>query len=329
MNALVRTRGKIQHEPSHPDPVPGPGESLVRVLWAGICGTDLELAAGYGAFEGVPGHEFVGVVESGAAGEPPGTLVVGDINASCGACPSCLGGEEHHCPHRTVLGIVGRDGAFAEHLVLPSRNLVPLPDGFPPRLGVFVEPLAAAYEIPEQIPGLAARRALVLGDGRLATLIAQVLRLEGAEVRVLGHHERKLGFLRELGFQAVAVPPRAWRRDRFSIVVEATGRGTAVLQAIDWVRPRGIVVLKTTVVDDAVSLPLSRIVVDEISLVGSRCGPLRPAVDALATGRVRIPLTSCEDYALEDFERAFEDTRSGRVFKALFRIGARDGSAGS
>lgn len=319
MRALILQNGSIHLADA---PMPSrPGECLVRVTMAGICGTDLEMVKGYADFTGVPGHEFVGVVEAVTRPEDRhwlGQRTVGDINIGCGTCASCRSGEKEHCDARLVLGIRGRDGAFAEYLTLPSRNLHPVPDSVADTAAVFTEPVAAACRILEQI-GLGPRqRVAVLGDGRMGLLIAQVLRTTGASVILLGKHADRIALAGELNIEARMYPagPLA-RMDRFDVVVDATGASDGLQRSLDCVRPHGTIVLKTTV-HDPVMMPAWPIVVDEITVVGSRCGPFRPALDLLARGAVRVdPLVTLVT-DLADHARAFRDADTG--LKVLFAI---------
>jgi threonine dehydrogenase-like Zn-dependent dehydrogenase len=258
----------------------------VRVRLAGVCATDLEILKGYMGFRGVLGHEFVGVVEGPGAHPLLGRRVVGEINCGCGACALCASGLERHCPERTVLGILGRDGAFAERLSLPDRNLREVPEGVTDEAAVFCEPLAACFEPLEQRPALAHGRVLVLGDGRLGLLQAQVLRHAGAEVAVLGRHPAKLGLLEGLGIACFASPAEAAAAGRWPAVVEATGSAEGFGLALSLIAPRGLLILKSTVAG-ASALNLAPAVIDEIEVLGSRCGPFAPALAALASGRIR------------------------------------------
>jgi threonine dehydrogenase-like Zn-dependent dehydrogenase len=268
-----------------PVPQPARGEARVRVTLAGVCHTDLELVRGYYPYAGVLGHEFVGVVEAApAAPEWEGRRVVGEINATCGACPTCLAGRPSHCERRTVLGIVNRDGAFAEYLTLPIANLHAVPDTVRDDVAVFTEPVAAAFQILAQVAIDPADRVLVFGDGKLGQVIAQVLATTGCALTVVGRHPRKLAHLdaRGIATSLDAPPPRA-----ADVVVECTGRREGLQAALAALRPRGTLVLKSTFAGDT-TLNLSAIVVDEISIVGSRCGPFAPALDALASGAVIV-----------------------------------------
>jgi 2-desacetyl-2-hydroxyethyl bacteriochlorophyllide A dehydrogenase len=262
------------------DPEAPEGEARIRVLLAGICGTDLEIARGYMGFDGVLGHEFVGVVESASERGWIGTRVVGEINVPCGRCETCASGMRRHCPARGVLGISGRDGAFAERLVLPLSNLHAVPDGVSDEAAVFTEPLAAAHEILDQIPVPSGSRTLVLGDGRLGQLCAQVLAKAGAPPVVAGRHRSKLHRLERRGLRTTADTATLARE--FDIVIEATGSPDGLRRALELVRPRGTIVLKSTYRGNA-ALELASVVIDEITIVGSRCGSFEPALSHLAS----------------------------------------------
>jgi threonine dehydrogenase-like Zn-dependent dehydrogenase len=267
-------------------PTPPSGEALVRVRLAGVCNTDLELVRGYMSFRGVPGHEFVGaVVQCDSAPEWIGQRVVGEINAACGQCETCRAGRPTHCPHRTTLGIAGRDGAFAEYLCLPIANLHRVPENVPDEAAVFVEPLAAACEITQAVHIRPTDRVAVLGDGKLGLLCAQVLQLTGCDLLVIGHHEESLEILRRRGIQTTRradIPMSA-----YDVVVEATGTPEGFATARQLVRPRGTIVLKSTY-HGAVDANLTRVVVDEVTLAGSRCGPFEPALRLLAQNLVEV-----------------------------------------
>jgi len=259
-----------------------PDEARVRVLRAGICATDLELVRGYMHFRGVLGHEFVGVVEQAPGPALVGRRVVGDINVACGACPTCLAGRPTHCPTRTVLGIVGRDGVFASHTSLPVGNLHPVPDAISDEAAAFVEPLAAACEILDQVHVRPTDRVVVLGVGRLGQLCARVLALTGAEVVGVGRPERTALLPAGIGRSTVDDA-----RGGADVVVDCTGSPDGLRVATGLVRPRGVVVLKTTTHVDP-TVPAARWVIDEITLVGSRCGPFDAAIRLLASGSVDV-----------------------------------------
>src|SRR6267142_2748284 len=274
------------------------GEALVRVTLSGICNTDLEITRGYAGFEGTIGHEFVGVIESlpetGAVARPlgrasidskpsltvgpltPGQRVVGEINAGCGICDLCRAGDPRHCEKRTVLGIVGRDGAHAEFLRLPVTNLLPVPDEVSDERAVFTEPLAAACAILERTQIREDTSVAVIGDGKLGLLCAQVLATTGAVVTLVGKHPHKLQIAERHGCETTTVNQARLRNREFDVVVEASGSSTGFDLALDLLHPRGTLVLKSTF-HGATELSAARIVVDEISVIGSRCGRFTPA----------------------------------------------------
>jgi threonine dehydrogenase-like Zn-dependent dehydrogenase len=290
------------------------GEALVRVTLAGICGTDLELVKGYYPFTGVPGHEFVGSVVSCDASSWIGRRVVGEINASCGVCATCAAGRRSHCPTRTVLGIKGRDGAMAEWLTLPVANLHAVPDGVPDEVAVFTEPLAAALEVEEQVAFAPGSRVVVVGDGKLGQLVARSLAVAGHRPRVVGRHARKLALLTRLGIDvasAADVTPRS-----ADVVVECTGNPEGLAIARAAVRPRGTIVLKSTYHGD-VTVNLSGIVVDEVTVVGSRCGPFAPALAMLAEGAIAVTDLIDDRFSLDDGVRAFARAGEPGVLKVL------------
>jgi len=276
-----------------PAPVPAPDEALVRIHLAGICRTDLEICRGYLGFRGTPGHEWVGEVISSPDPALHGARVVGEINFGCGTCALCRGGLARHCPTRRVQGIVGADGAFADLLALPVGALHRVPDDVPDRSAVFTEPVAAAFEILEQLGDVDGMRALVLGDGKLGLLVAQVLAASGARVTLAGRHAGKLDLARQLGLATGPPDPGA------DLVVDATGSPGALREALALVRPRGTVVLKTTVAEEH-RLDLAAAVVNEVTIVGSRCGPFAPALAALAGGVVQVEPLIEAVYALGD-----------------------------
>lgn len=286
MRALWLEDRTLRYVEDVPVPQPPPGEALVRVRVAGICNTDLEMVKGYYPFSGVPGHEFVGEVASCPdAPEWKGRRVVGEINAVCGSCATCRAGRRTHCERREVLGILGRSGAFAEYLTLPVVNLHALPPSVPDEVAVFTEPTAAALEIQQQIRIGPGDRVVVLGAGKLGTLVAQTLALTGCELTVATRDGRAPEVLR--GGDVRLVPASELPARRADVVVECTGEpgGFAVARAA--VRPRGTLVLKSTH-QGATPVDLSSLVVDELTLVGSRCGAFAPALELLASGRVDV-----------------------------------------
>jgi len=312
MRAIV-IDGGVALRRDYADPAKTAGESIVRVRLAGICGTDLELANGYMDFRGVPGHEFVGEVVETANSPMLGRRVVGEINAGCGACRHCAEGLARHCPSRTVLGILGRDGAFAEYLRLPDRNLIALPDAIPDEMGVFVEPLAAAFEIFEQTQIPHNHRVLVLGDGRLGLLVAMTMRAEDYEVTVAGHHPERA--------RVVSIPVVRERalNGLFDVVVDCTGSSPGFMRALELVRPRGTIILKSTAAGSA-ALNLAPAVINEITMLGSRCGRFAPAIEALASGKIDPrPLISAT-LPLDDGVRALDETGKSSNLKVLLKI---------
>lgn len=296
-----------------PIPEPPEGEALVRVLKAGICNTDIELTRGYYPFTGVLGHEFVGTVEKG----PPriaGKRVVGEINAVCGECGACRQGRSTHCEARTVLGIVDRNGAFAEYLTLPFENLHVVPEEVETAAATFTEPLAAALEIQQQIHVRAADRVVVVGDGKLGQLIAQTLTLTGCDLLVVGRHPRKLGLLSAEGI--ATAKPEAVQAGGFDLAVECTGNPEGFAIARTSLRPRGTLIMKSTYAG-ALSVDASSLVVDEITVVGSRCGAFPPALRLLCDKQVAVrPLIDAR-YRLADALEAFEHAQQPGVLKVL------------
>lgn len=311
MRALWLENGALRLRTDVPPPEPPAGEALVRVLRAGICNTDIELIRGYYPFCGVLGHEFVGRVERGA-GQWPGKRVVGQINAACGRCASCRAGRRSHCPQRTVLGIVGRDGAFAEYLSLPIENLLEVPPEVSTDAATFVEPLAAALQIQQQVPIRPDDRALVVGDGKLGQLVARTLALTGCRVYATGRHEAKLRLLKPYGV-AVAVDETP---EGVDVAVDCTGQAGGFERARQALRPGGVLVMKSTYAG-RLEVDASALVVDEITLVGSRCGPFAPALRLLQQGRVGVDDLVVARYGLDEGLAAFERARQKGVLKVL------------
>jgi threonine dehydrogenase-like Zn-dependent dehydrogenase len=317
MRALALDDG-LRFDASRAKPEPPPGEALIRVVKAGICNTDLELVKGYLSFRGVPGHEFVGVVESGGAA--PGLVgrrVAGEINAACGACDTCRANRPTHCPNRTTLGIDRRDGAFADYLTLPSVNLHPLPDGVTDDQAVFVEPLAAACEIMQQVHIRPTDRAVVVGDGKLGLLCAQVLQLTGCHLTLLGRHAEKLDIAARRGIRVATSPDDVDRGA--DVVVEATGSPDGFIIARALVRPRGTIVLKSTYHGES-TVNLTGVVVDEVTLVGSRCGPFEVAIRLLEQQAVDVEPVIHARYALDAGVAAFERAATKGTLKVLLEM---------
>jgi threonine dehydrogenase-like Zn-dependent dehydrogenase len=285
MRALVFDES-LSVRPRHPDPPADGGDTLVRVRAAGICSTDLEIVKGYMNFRGVLGHEFAGEVAASPDRELVGKRVVGEINIVCGRCDLCLSGLASHCRHRSVLGILNHDGAFADYLRLPAGNVHVLPDCIDDDAAVFVEPLAAAFQVLKPIKLDGRKWVTVLGDGRLGLLVAQVLRNAGCPVRVIGKYPAKLALCERWQIRSRPLGDILPRHDQ-DVVVECTGSPEGIELALQMVRPRGTVILKTTAAAPS-PVQLSRLVIDEISLIGSRCGPFRQAISALADKTIDV-----------------------------------------
>jgi alcohol dehydrogenase len=317
MRALVLDSSLTLRD-DYPEPRPATDEALIRVRMAGICGTDIELARGYMGYRGVLGHEFVGEVAAAGSAALTGKRIVGEINCPCRRCALCVANLGRHCPNRTVLGILGRDGAFADYLLLPERNLLELPDMIPDELGVFVEPIAAAYEIVEQVSLARNEKILILGDGRLGAIVALVLWSEAYDPIIGGHHVEKLDLLSALGLK---VRLEEHLEKNFDVVIDCTGDAQGLKRALELVRPRGRVVLKTTAATPT-DLNLAPVVINEISIIGSRCGRFAPAVEALSSGRIDPrPLISAV-YPLDDGLTAFKAASDPHNFKVLLSMGS-------
>ena len=316
MKAIVWDK-ELRYVDDYPVPALPEGEALVRMRMAGICNTDLEITKGYMGFTGVLGHEFVGTVEK--IGEPfshlAGKRVVGEINCACGKCAYCLGDMKTHCPGRTTLGIAGRDGALAEYIILPAENLLEVPLNVPDEEAVFTEPLAAAFEITDQVHIKPTDRVLVMGDGKLGLLSAFVLSLTQARVTLTGKHEDKLKIARDRQIETVL--RESVGKDRVhDVVVESTGTAEGITQALALVKPRGTIVLKSTVAESK-EINLTPVVVDEIKVIGSRCGPFEPALKALSTGLIDVKPLITATYPIEKAMEAFEKAKDKNSLKVL------------
>ena len=290
-----------------------PGWARLSVRLAGVCNTDLELVKGYMGFRGVLGHEFVGVVEEGPP-EWEGRRVVGEINFACGSCETCARGLSRHCPTRTVMGIQAADGAFAQSLLVPTENLHAVPDAVADERAVFTEPLAAAFEILEQVEVEPGTECLVLGDGKLGLLVAQVLDRAGARVCTVGRHPEKLAILARRGIETVLADD--WSPRPTQLVVETTGSAEGFAAAVAATRPRGTLVLKSTVAEHP-GVDLAPLVIHEIQVVGSRCGPFEPALRALAEGSVETDALISDRVALERGSKALERAQAPGALKVL------------
>jgi len=301
-------------------PEPKEEEALIKVITAGICNTDVEITKGYMGFNGILGHEFVGMVEkiNSKNQELLGKRVVGEINCGCQTCDFCKNGLEIHCPNRSVLGIFNRNGCFAEYTTLPLKNLYEVPENITNQEATFVEPIAAAYEILEQIKITPNKKVLVLGDGKLGLLVALVLNLTGAEIILVGKHPEKLSIAQNQGVKTQTLNQLKIEKI-YDIVVEATGSISGFETAISLTKPRGTLVLKSTLASEK-PLNLSQIVIDEITIIGSRCGPFKPAIDALKNKLIDVkPLISGE-FEFKDAKNAFELAKTKGVLKVLINF---------
>lgn len=307
-------RVQVRAEPEPPRPE---GFAKIRLLYGGICNTDLELQRGYYGFSGTPGHEFVGEVIEADQATLVGRRVVGEINLACGTCEWCARGLGRHCPLRNVLGIVRHPGAFREVLTLPERNLHVVPDGISDEEAVFVEPLGAACEILDQVAIPRGADVAVLGDGKLGLLIAQVLQAYGAQVRQFGRHREKLRLSEAAGVQ-VEVTGGQLPRAAFEWVVDATGSAEGLQQAVQMTQPRGTLILKSTV-HGMVPVDTAPIIVNELTLVGSRCGRFEPALRLLEAGSINVRAMISEVMPLGEAERAFVRAGQRGVLKVLLK----------
>lgn len=312
MKALVLDDGI--HWRDVDDARPSPGEALIKVRLAGICRTDLEIARGYMNFVGVLGHEFVGEVVECEEGGWLGKRVVGEINCGCGSCSLCLSGMERHCPDRTVLGIQGRSGSLAEYLTLPVKNLHVVPDAVDDRAAVFTEPLAAALEILEQVRIRPDDRVLVIGDGKLGLLVARVLQIHGCKLLCVGSHGNKMKILDEWGLKSVHY--KDYRTELFDVVIEASGSPHGFLTALTSTRPRGTLILKSTY-HSALTFDVAPLVVNEIAVTGSRCGPFGPALRLLEQNLLPVQRLISRIYPANEAEAAFDHAAQPGALKVL------------
>ncbi|MEJ5185617.1 MAG: alcohol dehydrogenase catalytic domain-containing protein [Candidatus Geothermincolales bacterium] len=310
--------GSLKLRDDLPVPEPGPGEALIKVIAAGICHTDLEIVKGYMDYEGVLGHEFVGVVERADDPTWVGKRVVGEINCPCYSCEMCIEGKHNHCPNRTILGMKGRQGAFAEYITLPLANLHVVPDVLPRYSAVFVEPLAACFRILEQVHIKPDMSVVVLGDGKLGLLAAQVMRLPGCNLLAVGKHEHKLHLLDRMGIRT-AKESELTGKEKFDVVVECTGNPEGFDLARRLVRPSGIIVQKSTYVG-RVDVDIASLVVDEVTVVGSRCGPFEPAIKALVRGLVNVQDLIDRRFQLEMGLQAFEYASRENSLKVILEM---------
>ena len=317
MRALV-LENQLTLQTTRPKPNGLPEEALIQVLQAGICSTDLHMVTGYMGFQGVLGHEFVGMVEQAPNHRSlVGKRMVGEINAACRTCETCLNGHPTHCPNRTTLGIMGRDGAFADYLSLPIKNLYELPMHISNEHAVFIEPLAAACEIPQLISIKPKDRIIVLGDGKLGLLCSQVLALSGCQVTLLGRHTENHSWLEKKGIAVTSksedILPGA------DVVIEVTGTSKGLTLAAQLVRPRGTIVLKSTY-NGNVMVNMTELVIREISVIGSRCGPFAPALRLLAAGTIEVEPLIHARFSLNDGIKAMDQAAQPGTLKVLLQM---------
>ncbi|MBI5664058.1 MAG: alcohol dehydrogenase catalytic domain-containing protein [Nitrospirae bacterium] len=316
MRALVYNN-ELQYLTDYPVPRPKHDEALIRTTHAGICNTDIEITKGYMGFKGVLGHEFVGVVEKCVDKSFLGKRVVAEINLGCGKCACCRNQMRNHCSDRSVLGILNKDGAFAEYVTLPVRNLHKIPNSITDEEAVFVEPLAAAYEIIGQVGISSSDRVCVLGDGKLGLLVAQVIESAGCKLSAIGRHREKLSILDEIGINTGLSPE--FREREFDIVIDCTGSPSGIRTALRIVKPRGRIVLKTTIANK-VQIDMNQFVINEISLIGSRCGPFQPAIKAIRSRQIDLyPLIS-NVYPIEEGLKAFQHASLKSALKVILKI---------
>ncbi len=319
MKALVFNNNKLSLTKVE-KPTPNKNEALIKVLMAGFCNTDIEITKGFMGFNGTLGHEFVGVVEEINAENKKllGKRVVGEINCGCGECPACYQNLQRHCPNRSTLGIFNKDGCFADYLTLPLENLVEVPENIKNEEAVLIEPLAAAMEILEQIQIKPDSKVIILGDGKLGLLIAFVLSTTNADVLLVGKHENKLAIAEEQGIKTCLLNDNLAKK-YYDVVVDATGSTSGLETAIKLVKPRGTIVLKSTIAMSK-EFNFAPIVIDEINIVGSRCGQFLPAVRFLEKKLFDISPLIEEVYDFDNAIDAFDKSKTKGSMKVLVKI---------
>ncbi len=316
MKAIVFDN-KLNFTDTYPMPEPMENEALIRVLMAGICNTDIEITKGYTGFKGVIGHEFVGIVEkiNGKNQSLLNKRVVGEINCGCGKCEYCKKGLKNHCPERKVLGIVNKQGAFAEYITLPLENLHVVPENISDEEAVFAEPLAAAFEILRQIQIKPDDKILIMGDGKLGLLVSLALHISHSNLILAGRHENKLRIAKDKGVETLLFNKLPVKRD-YDIVVESTGSADGFETALKLIKPRGVIILKSTVAAGK-EINLAPVVVDEITVIGSRCGPFEPALDLLSKKLIDVKPLITEIYSFDKAKEAFERATAKDALKVI------------
>lgn len=327
MRALVYEENKVRLTRDYPEPKASTGQALIRVILAGICRTDLEISRGYMDFKGILGHEFVGIVEESEDRALMGKRVVGEINAPCGSCLYCQRGLGNHCPQRKVLGILGLDGCLADYCILPTNNLHLVPDSVLDEAAVFTEPLAAALQILEQTHIKPIDSCVVIGDGKLGLLVAQVVSLTGCKLLVMGHHQDKLDILNRRGIKTKAADDRSHaergnKKEKADVVIDCTGKPEGLSQAISLLKPGGKLILKSTFAPQDGSLLFNPVmlVIDEINLIGSRCGPFAPALRLLERELIETSALISAIHSLDESEAAFAEAGRRGILKVLVKI---------
>jgi len=290
------------------------GEALIKIIYAGICNTDIELTKRYMNYHGILGHEFVGMVVEATNENLIGRRIVGEINIGCGECAWCLSSMSRHCPNRSVLGILNKNGVMAEYVTLPEENLYIVPDSVTNQQAVFTEPIAAAYEIIEQFPFISSDKILLLGDGKLGQLIARVLNEKGADLLVIGKNEQKLYLLNQLKIKTKIL--NNFNPDHFPVVIDATGNKKGFELAMNCTKSRGTLILKSTIADTG-GINLAPIVINEINVCGSRCGPFEPAITALKENKFPVEDLITAIYPVSEFHKAFDTAKMPDSLKVI------------
>ncbi|MGQ9652063.1 MAG: MDR/zinc-dependent alcohol dehydrogenase-like family protein [Phycisphaerae bacterium] len=316
MNALVFNQ-TLRVDAKYPEPSPEEDEALIEVKLAGVCATDIEITKGYMSFAGVLGHEFVGTVVKGSR-RWRGRRVTAEINCVCGKCDMCQHGLANHCRKRSVIGISGRDGCFAQYVAVPERNLHEVPEALSDEQAVFIEPLAAAYQVIKQCPIEKRTRVAVVGSGRLGLLVAQLLRTTGCRLEVVGRNGHTLDFCEKKGIQTIPLSDLVPKTDR-DVVVDCTGDPEGFETAMKLVRPRGTLILKSTCAGGR-AINLAPVVINEISVLGSRCGPFPDAIAALARRDIDVESMISRQLPLARGVEAIELAADPRHIKILLKV---------
>lgn len=311
----------LKYVEDYEKPTPKQGEALIKVTYGGVCNTDKEITKGYMGYKGILGHEFTGVVEEINDEDKTllGKRVVGEINLGCKNCEWCAKDLERHCPNRSTLGILAKDGCFAEYVTLPLSNLIEIPENVPDEQAVFVEPLAAGLEILEQMHIQPCQKVMVLGDGKLGLLTALALNACGLDVLIVGKHQNKLDIAKNQGVKTQLLSEFE-QAPKFDVVVEATGSITGFETSVSCVKPRGTLVLKSTIAASK-ELNLAPIVINEITILGSRCGRFEPAMRLIASGKIDFSQMISKIYPIEQAVEAFDANNAKDTIKILLKIG--------